>query len=173
MKIAVKTFDSYLYQKIFLILGKDNEVFRYSPEGEYFDILLSDDLADRERGGVIMSRSGEDELTVPFTEKELRGVLFREESKTPLLVPGERSVYLRGRKISLTELEFSLFSSLYAAGGEFVSREVLHGKVFGEGCTEGALNVYVHYLREKLETEDEKVIISSRKHGYKINERYF
>jgi DNA-binding response OmpR family regulator len=33
------------------------------------------------------------------------------------------------------------------------------------------LNVYVHYLREKLE-DGKKIIISSRKLGYKIDERY-
>ena len=35
------------------------------------------------------------------------------------------------------------------------------------------MNVYVHYLREKLEYNGEKVIISSRKNGYKIDERFF
>ena len=50
--------------------------------------------------------------------------------------------------------------------------EELHGKVFGENNTPGLLNVYIHYLREKIEGEDEKIILSSRKQGYKINERY-
>ena len=40
------------------------------------------------------------------------------------------------------------------------------------GADEGVLNVYVHYLREKLERGGEKIIISSRGLGYKIDEKY-
>ena len=34
------------------------------------------------------------------------------------------------------------------------------------------MNVYIHYLREKLEADGEKIILSSRSHGYKIDEKY-
>ena len=42
----------------------------------------------------------------------------------------------------------------------------------GDDADGGILNVYVHYLREKLEKRGEKIIISSRKSGYKIDEKY-
>ena len=172
MRIAVKTSDSYLYQKIFLILESSSHVFRYCAEEDY-DLLLSDAESDLDSGAIVMSREGAGHLSIPFTEKELKSIVFGEKTDTPSLVMGDRCVFLRGKKIALTELEFSLFSVLYNAKGEFVPREALHQKAFGENYTDGVLNVYVHYLREKLEREEEKIIISSRKHGYKISERYF
>ena len=44
--------------------------------------------------------------------------------------------------------------------------------VWGDGADGGVLNVYIHYLREKLEAGGEKIILSSRKQGYKIVEKY-
>ena len=40
-----------------------------------------------------------------------------------------------------------------------------------DGVDGGVVNVYVHYLREKLEKNGERIIISTRNLGYKINER--
>ena len=37
---------------------------------------------------------------------------------------------------------------------------------------EKTVNVYIHYLREKLESGGEKIIISSRNMGYKIDSKY-
>ena len=52
-----------------------------------------------------------------------------------------------------------------------MSREELVTAVWGEGADDGVLNVYVHYLREKLEKENERVILYSRKSGYRIDGR--
>jgi len=172
MKIAVKTKDPYLYQKILLILNKTVEVFRYSSSGEPFDLLLTDGDGQAAAGVINMGRYEGADLKIPFTESELKDAVFNRNERSAQLALGDRCAFLRGRKIPLTELEFSLLSALYEARGEFVSREELHGKVFGENNTPGLLNVYIHYLREKIEGEDEKIILSSRKQGYKINERY-
>ena len=173
MKIAIKTSDRYLYQKIFLILGKSHELFPYASEKDKYDLLLSDEPSDSRAGVIIMGRQNDAKLSVPFTESELTDAITGKTEGGESISIGERCVFFKGKKIPLTELEFSLFRLLYEARGEFVEREILHKKVFGENYTSGVLNVYVHYLREKLETEDEKIIISSRKQGYKINERYF
>ena len=172
MKIAVSTNDDFLYQKIFLILGKAEEVLRLTSEVEYYDLLLTDGEGGAIGRTVRMSRDGTADLTIPFTESQLKEAVYKDTSCAPLLVIGERCVFLRGKKILLTDLEFSLFRALYEAKGEYLSREKLHESVFGDGYTDGILNVYVHYLREKLEREDEKIILSSRKFGYKLNERY-
>ena len=173
MKIAVKTKDDYLYQKIFLILSKTDEVFRYTSKKTAYDLLLSDEISDAAQGTVTMSRNEKCDLAVPFNEAELKDAVLGNKQDKPFITLGEKCVFHRGRKIALTELEFSLFSVLYKARGQFVPRNIIHSKVFGEEHTDGAINVYVHYLRDKLESEDEKVIISSRKQGYKISERYF
>ena len=54
--------------------------------------------------------------------------------------------------------------------GEYVSREELLSRIWQNKTDKGILNVYIHYLREKLEKGGERIIISSRNLGYKINE---
>ena len=75
------------------------------------------------------------------------------------------------KKISLTEVEGKLLVELLKAE-EFVSRNSLLKSVWGANNDSGVINVYIHYLREKLEKSGEKIIISSRKYGYKISEKY-
>jgi len=88
------------------------------------------------------------------------------------LINESRSVKLFGEVIRLTEVEFRLLSALASAPvGEFVSRERLINEVWGGESDCGVVNVYIHYLRTKLEHRGEKVIISSRREGYKLDER--
>ena len=72
----------------------------------------------------------------------------------------------------MTEVEYSLLSALAAAKGEFISRTDLRTAVWGTEGTDGLLSVYIHYLREKLEGGGEKVILSSRKAGYALAEKF-
>ncbi len=172
MKVDVKAKDKYLYQKIKLILGEES----FCEEGGMTvpDVILTDgDLPKDYTGRVIlMSRSGEGELKIPFSEEELMNVLYEKKTESRPLTIGNKCVILHGEKIALTELEHSLLCALSEGGGEFISREELLHKVWGKDAREGILNVYIHYLREKLEVGGEKIIISSRKQGYKISERY-
>ena len=84
----------------------------------------------------------------------------------------KRCAHIYGKTIRLTDAEFALLSTLFCAGGEFVSREKLIHGVFGDSTTDGILNVYIHYLREKIEINGEKIIISSRKFGYKLDQKF-
>ena len=81
-----------------------------------------------------------------------------------------REVTIGDATVTLTEVEFRLFSALVSREG-FISREELSQTVWGEHES-GLLNVYVHYLREKLEKNGERIIISSRREGYKIDEKF-
>ena len=110
-------------------------------------------------------------LTVPFTYEALYSALEGENTKSPELTLGERCAYLRGEKIPLTEVEYALLRMLYEKRGEFVSREELRLGVWDEETDSGVVNVYIYYLRQKLE-RGEKIINTSRKLGYKIDERY-
>ena len=60
---------------------------------------------------------------------------------------------------------------LYEKKGEYVSREELRLGVWDEDTDSGVVNVYIHYLRQKLE-RGEKIINTSRSLGYKIDEKY-
>ena len=53
-----------------------------------------------------------------------------------------------------------------------LSREEILNAVWNNEADSGVINVYIHYLREKLELDGEKIILSSRKLGYAIDERF-
>lgn len=110
-------------------------------------------------------------LATPFTYEELYSVLDGAEGDAPELTLGERCAYLRGERIKLTEVEYALLSMLYEKKGEYVSREELRLGVWDEDTDSGVVNVYIHYLRQKLE-RGEKIINTSRSLGYKIDEKY-
>ena len=192
--VTVVTEDLYLFQKIYLILKPHAEVKRISAseassrESEYWISLINNvDIYGEEKiclwdtesiappavkGGITFI-GREEALTLPFSEEDLKAtVLGSRMDGRALLRLGDRCAYLRGRHIKLTEVEFALLSGLASAKGGFVSRERLIKAVWGEDTDGGVLNVYIHYLREKLEKEGEKIILSSRKQGYKIDEKY-
>jgi two-component system OmpR family response regulator len=61
---------------------------------------------------------------------------------------------------------------LVNARGAAVSREVILDRVWHGDADGGIVNVYIHYLREKLETEGERIILASRGRGYSLTEKY-
>ena len=95
--------------------------------------------------------------------------LAREKKAKISLSPDGSIARFGDISVRLTETEGRLLSLLLRSKG-FVSREALLLGAFGEGADGGLLNVYIHYLREKLERSGTRVIISSRKEGYKIDE---
>lgn len=170
--------DAFLLRKIELALLGIAEVISADcvTADAHFDLCLWDvDTAGDVPSGteaVTMSRASECDLAVPFEFSSLlRTVEAGGEHAERQLVCRGRFAYLRGREIKLTELEAALLSLLLSAGGEFVSREEILRSVWRDDADPGIINVYVHYLREKLE-DGEKIILSSRKSGYKIDGRY-
>lgn len=170
-RVLILTKNEYLKSKIILALD-DASGFIAVGEGEEFDVcfLDLDTMPDAPRGdGVItMSRALPCALKTPSAFEDIVR-LARGELGAVLSLEG-RICTLRGERIRLTELEAALLSRLIEARGEFVSRERLLSDVWGEGDG-GIVNVYIHYLREKIE-RGEKIILSSRKLGYKIDARY-
>ena len=179
--VAVLTGDPYLRQKIRLILGDGFEVTDNIkngtgklPEIAFYDVERHGGSVDSHLRGirlVKMSRYTDSELNIPFSPAQILA-FFEQKSDTPPLILEKKTAKLHGKEIKLTELEAALLSRLYEAHGEYVSREELLRGVWGEEADGGILNVYVHYLREKLEAGGEKIILSSRMKGYKIDERY-
>ncbi len=103
----------------------------------------------------------------------LAAALLGQKKLPSLLLSGDgRAIRFYGTEIKLTEVEYALLRVLWEANGAFISRERLHEAVWGNEGTEGLLNVYIHYLREKLEKSGEKVILSSRKSGYALAEKF-
>ena len=173
--VAVLTEDDYLYDKIRLASLDCAEVYRHSPTDalEKYDCVIADiDSFEAPSGAVTVSRDFDCDMPIPFSFESLRALISGSRSGAELRVSKDsRDVYLKGKKIALTEVEHSLLLKL-AEAKDFVSRDELLYSVWGNGANSGVINVYVHYLREKLEADGEKVIISSRKYGYKIAEKF-
>lgn len=174
MRVYVLTKDKYFKRWAELELGQDTEL---SDNTEGCDALIIDADSASEatpyaRNVIRLSRSGKDGcLSFPLQRGRLRELISTEDLPLLALIPDERSATVGKRRIKLTAHEYSLLSLLISGGEEFTSRERISREVFGE-ATDGLINIYIHYLREKLETGGERIVISSRKLGYKINEKY-
>ena len=168
---AILTRDRYLYQKLYLELKEKG----YSvTEEKKADVLICDlDFFESRAGAVSLSRrkdAGAD-LTLPLRRGELSEFLSKISADGISVIPEAKTVKLGARSIKLTEIEFSLFSLLFERR-DYVSRNEILDTVWGDGVDGGVINVYIHYLREKLESGGEKIILSSRKLGYRISEKY-
>ena len=87
------------------------------------------------------------------------------------LPEGEQFALLDGERILLTAREYACLACLMQAKGKPVSRAQLLAAVWGAGETdEGAVTVYLHYLRKKLERHGKKIIYAVRGCGYALRE---
>ncbi len=174
-RIGVYTRDDYLFQKIRLELLGDSEVIRMTEERDAaaIDLALVDaDSAEYEAiDGLKMKRGGGADIALPFRIGSLKTKINGDGAALGAIAE-EKCAVLSGRRIKLTELEYALFYLLLSRGGEFVSREEILDSVWGGRADKGIVNVYIHYLREKLEADGDRIIISSRNYGYKIDERF-
>ena len=177
MKITVLTKNPHLGQKLNLCLCATNEVtvddsFTF---GADLYIVDTDTVEPPEaKGGarvITAGRYGRCDLPLPCAFDEILSAVNRAPSESADLILTDRAVYLRGEKIKLTELEYSLLQLLADTKGDFVSREQILEQIWQNDADEGIINVYIHYLRRKLE-KGEKIILSSRQHGYKIDGKY-
>lgn len=176
-RITVITRDALLGRRIALLFGGEYSVTVCESAAADGGIRIADiDTLPEARGDILLSQGGGDGvITLPFLIEELVAAVStaeRAHADTVSLVEGERAVRLRGEIIRLTEVEHRLLSVLMSAPvGEYVSRERLINEVWGGECDGGVVNVYIHYLREKMEKNGEKIIICSRREGYKLDER--
>ena len=167
-RVLILTTDGYLFQKIRLELDGD---FECTSTG-MADIVIADaDTVEKiPAEALTMSRRGEADIHLPFKLGQLKERLMPKEISARSL--GDKCALLDGKAIRLTDVEFALFKAIYSRGGRYVSREELLMEVWGGSADGGVINVYVHYLREKLEAGGERVILASRGEGYKINEKF-
>ena len=166
-RALVLTADGYLFQKIRLELDGEVECVNTGAA----DIVIADiDTVDRiPAGAITMSRKSGADISLPFKLGEVREWLSPKAVEALSL--GDKCAMLDGRAIRLTDVEFALLKAIYARRGGYVKREELLSEVWGGNADGGVINVYVHYLREKLEVGGERVILASRGEGYKINEK--
>ncbi len=186
MRLGILTDDGRLARKISLLLSAhaECEMITDPRRAGEFDLVLSDGRDGTVRmppAGITAVRivnravAEADELPYPFSFEELEALTDRKEGvniSRLVLEPDRQHARLDGKRIRLTDVEARLLLAIMSGAGEYVSRERLIAEVWQGGVAEGALNVYIHYLREKLEGGGEKIILSSRKCGYKIDPKY-
>jgi DNA-binding response OmpR family regulator len=128
-------------------------------------------------------RGGDDYVTKPFNIKELlhrvRAVLRRskpEESdevvyRDIVIKPKSYEVFIEGRKIDLTRLEFKLLLELVTHKNMVLSRDQLLERVWGDDgdYQDRTVNVAVNRLKEKIDPDKSKNYIKSiRGVGYQV-----
>ncbi len=175
-RIGVLTLNDSIYNKIRLLLRKDAEVVRATGTEDCagLSLLFTDlDISCPGTPTVRLGNSDGCDIPLPFRHEEiLRTAEDSEDAPLLTLADERRCAVLAGEEIKLTDVEYRLLSELYRAEGDYVHRDVLLSKIWGEGYDPGVVNVYIHYLRQKLERGDRRIILSSRKEGYGIDKRY-
>jgi two-component system KDP operon response regulator KdpE len=86
-----------------------------------------------------------------------------------------REVYVRDQVRHLTPKEFNLLGVLVRNAGRVIARDDLVRQAWGEEYSDAveSLKLYIHYLRQKLETDPEhpSYIVTSRGVGYRFMTR--
>ena len=106
----------------------------------------------------------------PFRMAELRALVTLGDGEVSLRPSGDyRTVTVGSEAIALSDREARIFGLLYEAGGAIVSRRILAEAVFPQAdAPEDSINVYIHYLRKKLERNKKRLIRSHRGGGYSL-----
>ena len=160
---------------------------RLRADGDRTPVLLLTarvEVGDRVAG---LDAGADDYLTKPFALDELlarvRALLRRVEPAGPdtgpsvlrhedLAVDLDAMEVRRGeRLVELTRTEFALLEHLLENAGRVLTRDQIHDRVWGfDGATSSnSLEVYVGYLRRKLEAEGEPRLIQTvRGVGYSL-----
>jgi len=145
-------------------------------------LTARDQVADRVAG---LDAGADDYLVKPFALEELRARLrallrrSHQPAESPLrfeslaLVPDAREVTLGKRRIDLTRTEFELLRLFLEHPRQVLTRSVIFERVWGYdfGRSSNSLEVYVGYLRRKLEAGGEpRMIQTVRGIGYVLRE---
>ena len=141
------------------------------------------EVSDRVAG---LDAGADDYLVKPFALDELlaglRALLRRTSAAENdqvvrvadlTLDPARRQVQRGAREVELTKTEFDLLDVLMTNAGLVLSRDTLYEKIWGFDfeTSSKTLDVYIGYLRRKVENDDEtKLIHTIRGVGYVIRE---
>ena len=162
------------------------EVCRRIRAGGNIPIIIltaKDDVSDRVLG---LDSGADDYLVKPFELDELlariRALLRRTQSERVqvlnfqdlVLDTSTRQASRHGRTISLTAKEYDLLELLLRHPRQVMTRETIFDRVWGYdfGGESNVLDVYIRYLRQKLESGGEpRLIFTVRGVGYVLREK--
>ena len=145
-------------------------------------LTAKDTVQDRVQG---LDAGADDYMVKPFNLDELlarvRALLRRTQpERIPVLKfadlsldTGSRQASRGSRTISLTAKEYELLELFMRHPKQVMTREVIFDRVWGYdfGGESNVLEVYIRYIRQKLEAEDEpRLIYTVRGVGYVVRE---
>lgn len=155
-------------------------------EGKRVPILLLTALGEIQDKTEGLDSGADDYLTKPFALDELlarvRALLRRPQTQVETILKiadlsldlNMHEVFRNNQKIELTNKEFSLLEYLVRNAGRPVSKEQIINHVwnYDADILPNNIEVYISYLREKVDKPFEKKLIKTvRGIGYKINEQ--
>ena len=155
-------------------------------EGKRVPILLLTALGEIKDKTEGLDSGADDYLTKPFSLDELlarvRALLRRPQTQAETILKiadlsldlNAREVFRNNQKIELTNKEFSLLEYLVRNAGRPVSKEQIIDHVwdYDADILPNNIEVYISYLREKVDKPFEKKLIKTvRGIGYKIDEQ--
>ncbi len=175
-QIGVISKSERLVQKLRLILRAEYEVLWIDEkdDGSFYMIFQDIDTTEARGDTIHIGRGVREGEGIPYPfrhEQIISAARAKDDGDEPRLIYDGRYAVIGSERIRLTDVEGRLLEELLRSEG-YVSREELVRSVWGGECDGGVVNVYIHYLREKLERDGRRVILSSRKEGYCINEKY-
>jgi two-component system OmpR family response regulator len=156
---------------------------RLRDAGKWMPVVMltaRDSVDDRVRG---LDAGADDYLPKPFSFAELfarlRALLRRDTGERPvvlragdlLLDPATKAVIRGTTPIALSAREFALLELLLRHNGEVLSRSAIleHVWDFAYDGTSNVVDVYVRYLREKIDRPfDRRAIETMRGAGYRL-----
>jgi two-component system, OmpR family, response regulator MprA len=145
-------------------------------------LTAKDTVGDRIEG---LDSGADDYMVKPFELNELlarvRALLRRtQQERAPVLSFGDltldtasRQARRKGRTISLTAKEYDLLELFLRHPRQVLTREMIFDRVWGYdfGGESNVLDVYIRYLRQKLEVEGEsRLLFTVRSVGYVLRE---
>ncbi len=145
-------------------------------------LTAKDTIQDRVQG---LDAGADDYLVKPFELDELmariRALLRRTQPERSQVLQfadltldtSTRQAYRKGRVISLTAKEYDLLELFLRHPRQVMTREMIFDRVWGYdfGGESNVLDVYIRYLRQKLEEEgEERLLHTVRGVGYVLRE---
>ncbi|MGZ6267184.1 MAG: response regulator transcription factor [Candidatus Limnocylindrales bacterium] len=153
-------------------------------KGSQVPILMltaRDSVSDRVEG---LDAGADDYLVKPFAYEELlarlRALGRRPPTrKSPMLKAGPieldettRRVAVSGKRVDLSQREFSILECLLRRPGQVLSRDQLldYAWPYGVALTPNTVEAYIHLLREKLGSDGAERVETVRGVGYRLRE---
>jgi DNA-binding response OmpR family regulator len=152
-------------------------------KGHVMMLTARDEVSDRVQG---LDLGADDYMVKPFAMEELvarvRALMRREyDKKAPLLRIGhveirttDHAVFVAGEQVEFTAREYALLEYFAHRVGEVVTREEIKRHVYddGDSLSSNVIDVYVGYLRKKVEREGYPPLLKTRRgEGYIFGQR--